>query len=97
MIFMDESTSALVNTNYTHFYATNYDMWKDKAIEIYNDYQEKLGHVFNQYMTEHKQLADGVFVTGYEDGTKVYVNYNYYDFEQDDIKVPARDYVVQGR
>ena len=96
-IFMDESTSALVNTNYTHFYATNYDMWKDKAIEIYNDYQEKLGHVFNQYMTEHKQLADGVFVTGYEDGTKVYVNYNYYDFEQDDIKVPARDYVVQGR
>lgn len=96
-LFMDESTSALVNTNYTHFYAANYDMWKDIVKEIYNKYQESLGHVFNQYMTEHQQLADGVYVTGYEDGTKVYVNYNYYDFEQDNITVPARDYIVKGR
>lgn len=96
-VFMDENTSALVNTDYTHFFATSYDMWKDKSLEIYNEYKDSLGHVFNQFITDHQQVADGVFATEYEDGTKVYVNYNYFDFEQDNITVPARDYTVKGR
>lgn len=95
--FMAESTSVLVNSNYTHLYGTDYQLWKDKAIEIHERYEEELGHVFNQYITGHEYLTDGVFVTVYEDGTQVYVNYNYYDVIQDGIEIPARDYKVTWR
>jgi hypothetical protein len=72
-------------------------LWKDKAYQIYSRYNKELGHTFNQYITDHSQLADGVFVTTYEDGTKVYVNYNNNDYVQDGLTVPAKDYKVEGR
>ncbi len=95
--FMAESTSVLVNSNYTHLYGADYELWKEKAIEIYDRYDEELGHIFNQYMTDHKHITDGLFVTTYEDGTQVYVNYNYYDVEHDGLQVPARDYMATRR
>ncbi len=93
--FMDESSFAFQKTLYTQYFASEYAAWKDRAIEIYNRYNEELGHVFNQEMTNHIQLADKVSVTSYEDGTNVYVNYNYKDYvTPDGITVPARDYKV---
>ena len=43
-----------------------------------------------------RRLADGVFCTEYEDGTKVYVNYSYTDaYTADDgTLVKTRDYTV---
>jgi len=95
--FMKESTSELRETHHTYLYGADYDLWKDEAYKIYSRYESELGHVFNQYITDHKRLADGVFVTTYEDGTNVYVNYTDKDFEQDGIKVPAKDYKVERR
>ncbi|HWT76825.1 MAG TPA: DUF5696 domain-containing protein [Mobilitalea sp.] len=95
--FMKESTFDLQNSNYTYLFGANYDEWKDEAYAIYSRYEAELGHCFNQYITDHERLADGVFVTSYEDGTKVYVNYNTTDYVNGDITVPARDYKVEGR
>lgn len=95
--FIKESSSQLQETNYTELYGADYDEWKQEAYDIYSRYESELGHVFNQYITDHQRLSDGVFVTTYEDGTRVYVNYNYDDFEQNGIKVPAKDYVVERR
>ena len=95
--FMKESTSALQETGHTYFFGADYDKWKDEAYSIYSRYEAELGHVFNQYITNHEYFKDGVFATTYEDGTKVYVNYTNYDYEQDGIKVPAKDYVVERR
>jgi hypothetical protein len=94
---MKEASSILQDSNYTYLFAAEYDKWKEKANEIYSSYDKELGHCFNQFITDHERLADGVFVTSYEDGTKVYVNYNQTDFEQDGLIVPARDYIVEGR
>lgn len=95
--FMKESTSELRETYHTYLYGADYDLWKDEAYEIYSRYESELGHIFNQYITDHRRLKDGVFVTTYEDGTNVYVNYTDYDFEQDGIIVPAQDYLVERR
>lgn len=95
--FMKESTSILQETDHTYLYGSDYDMWKDEAYKIYSRYEAEMGHLFNQYITDHEYLKDGVFATTYEDGTKVYVNYTNYDFEQDGVKVPAKDYVVERR
>ena len=92
--FMKESPFTLQKTLYTEYYASDFDTWHDKMTAIYNRDNKELGHVFNQEMTNHKNLNENVSLTEYEDGTKVYVNYGYLDSQVDGVTVPARDYLV---
>lgn len=93
--FMDEDSFTFQKTLYTQYFASEYAAWKDRAVEIYSRYNQELGHIFNQEMTDHKQLSDKVSVTTYQDGTKVYVNYTFEDYKTSDgVTVPARDYKV---
>jgi hypothetical protein len=92
---MKESSFTLQNTLYTEYFGAEYDSCKESILAIYNRYNEELGHVFNQKMTNHVFEKDSVTCTTYEDGTKVYVNYSYDDVTVNDgTIVPARDYKV---
>ncbi|MBQ9120547.1 MAG: hypothetical protein IJY09_10940 [Lachnospiraceae bacterium] len=93
--FTKASTVELQETSYTYLYGTEYALWKDEAAALYQEYDEKLGHLFNQYITGHRVLADGVTETTYEDGTKVYVNYNYSAADAEGISLEARSYQVK--
>ena len=65
--------------------------------KIYDRFNKELGHVYNQKMVDHEILRNGVTCTTYEDGTKVYVNFNYEDFYGREF-IKARDYkVVPGQ
>lgn len=92
---MRETAFALQKTLYTEYYASDFATCHDRMMDIYNRYNSELGHVFNQQMTGHEKLSDKLSCTVYEDGTKVYVNYDFTDAETPDgIRVPARDYLV---
>lgn len=92
---MRETAFALQKTLYTEYYASDFAACHDRMMAIYNRYNSELGHVFNQQMTGHEKLSDKLSCTVYEDGTKVYVNYDFTDAETPDgILVPARDYLV---
>lgn len=92
---MDESAFTLQNTLYTQYFGAEYSAWHKRLVDIYTRYNQELGHVFNQKMVDHKYLDDRLTCTGYEDGTRVYVNYDYEDKITDDGRVvPARDYLV---
>lgn len=94
--FTQESAFALQTTFYTQYYGADYSSWADEASEIYTRYNQELGHTFNQKMTNHEFVGNGITCTTYEDGTKVYVNYSYEAKEASDgTKVPARDYLVK--
>lgn len=95
--FMNQPTSYLQNSHYTHYYGADYDLWKDEAYEIYSRYEKELGHIFNQYFIDHEMIDKGVFVSSYEDGTRVYVNYNDTDFINGELIIPANDYLVERR
>lgn len=93
--FMKETAFAIQSTNYTKYFGAGFDAWEDRAKEIYSRYNSELGHTFSQRMTDHRYLTDMVTCTSYEDGTKVYVNYSYEDYQAEDgTAVPARDYVA---
>ena len=93
--FMNADATILQNTYYTQYYGADFNAWKDKMLAIYADYEESLGHVFHQTITDHVVIAPDVRMTVYEDGTKVYVNYNNEDYKTEDGTVlPARDYLV---
>lgn len=91
---MKETPFTLQHTLYTEYYASEYDSWHDHMMEIYNRYNNELGHTFNQQITDHKRVTNDISCTVYEDGTKVYVNYGFKDEVADGVKVPARDYLV---
>ncbi len=94
--FMDATLMELQNTYYTQYFGANYDSWRDRFIEIYKRYNEELGGLFDQRITDHQVLANDVAVTVYEDGTEVYVNYRYEDYKTESgVVIPARDYVVR--
>lgn len=92
---MEENPFTLQNTLYTQYFGSEYVSCKDEMYETYNRFNNELGHVFSQEMTDHEFLTNEVACTTYEDGTKVYVNYGYNDFTAvDGTVVPARDYSV---
>jgi len=94
-ILMKESSFTLQKTLYTQYYGAEYDAWHDRMMEIYKRYNEELGHIFNQEMTDHELITGELSCTTYQDGTRVYVNYGYTDAETaDGLTVPARDYKV---
>lgn len=92
---MKESAFTLQKTLYTEYYGADYDAIHDEMMSIYNRYNSELGHTFNQEMKSHQSLSEEVSCTTYEDGTKVYVNYGYAEFDAPGgVKIPARDYIV---
>lgn len=92
---MKESAFALQNTMYSQYFGASFDGWHSKMLEIYNRYNEELGHIYRQRMVNHEILEKKLTCTTYEDGTRVYVNYSYKACTTEDgIQVPARDYMV---
>lgn len=88
--FMNASAFELQTTFYTDYFGADYREWKDRAIDIYTNYNNELGATFNQKMTNHEKLSDTLSCTMYEDGTKVYVNYGYEDVKVNGETIPAR-------
>ena len=93
--FMKTSTLVLRDSTFSCYHSANYDQWKEQALEIITRYQKEMAGLNTQEMTGHEQLADGVSVTEYANGTKVYVNYNDYEYRGGSVRVPARDYLVK--
>ncbi len=93
--FMYEDGKILQDTYHSNFFGANYDSWAEAAAEMIAKYQADTAGLNQQRIVSHEQLSANVAVTGYEDGTKVYVNYGSTEFAQDGVQVPARSYTVE--
>ena len=93
--FMQTDTRVLQDSNFSCYASAGYGPWKEQAFAMINRYQQEMAGLNAQEMTDHEMLADGVSMTVYADGTKVYVNYTEEEFNADGIRVPARDYLVK--
>ena len=61
--FYTEKSSLIQGTEYMDFFGANYDGWKDKAKEYATRYEKEMAGLNNQFITEHRILADGVTAT----------------------------------
>ena len=91
-----QPSSVLQDTEFTQYYATDYDKWKDSAVDVYTEFNSKFADLSNQFIVKHEKLGNGVFATTYESGKKVIVNYNYNDYNYMGTNIPARGYILQG-
>lgn len=95
--FMEESGRTLQETNYSTYFGACYEDWGEDAVKLINAYQRDMAGLNQQMIVSHQKLGANVKVTGYEDGTLVYVNYGLEDYEAGEQVVPARGYLVVGR
>ena len=94
-VFMDESTRTLQETDYTKYYGADYSKWKKEAGDLYRRFQNDLASTYDQYIVDHQNVVAGVNYVEYEDGTRVYVNYNSYSETVDGITIPANGFTVK--
>lgn len=93
--FYEEEADLLQGTEYMDFFGANYDGWKEMANAYALRYEKEMAGLNNQYITEHRILADGVTATVYEDNTVVYVNTTTTEYTDETVTIPARDYLVE--
>lgn len=79
--FMADDGWVLQDTTHSTLYGSSYDAWKAKFIQMVTDYQANMKGLNQQRIVGHEMVQPDVYVTTYEDGTKVYVNYSDYDVQ----------------
>ncbi|MBR4868043.1 MAG: hypothetical protein IKU10_02710, partial [Clostridia bacterium] len=70
------SAEMVKNTNYSELYSTNFDHWKEKAVADFNAVSAVLNGCQSSTISKHTQLAKDVYMTVYENGIAVVVNYS---------------------
>ena len=70
-----------------------YEQTFNEAVTFVLRASEELGDVNSCRIVSHGEVEDGVFCTGYDNGARVYVNYNNYSVNIGDIAVLPYDYI----
>lgn len=70
-----------------------YDRMINDAATFYVQVNNELSDLRGSRMTDHQEIADGVFMTEYDTSSLVYVNYNDTNFAVDGVTVPAQGFI----
>jgi len=84
-------------TDYNKNFSSCYEDWVKTAVDIYKEFNERLGDIWSKNIIEHKKLNQGLYSITYEDGSVVYVNYNEQEASINEHKIKALDYLVVDR
>ncbi|MBQ8731420.1 MAG: hypothetical protein IJY82_01140 [Oscillospiraceae bacterium] len=93
-IFGADDSSRLKETRYNEYFSAGYEDWLEESVEEYLLLKELYEGLSQQKMVSHQELSDDAYVTEYEDGTKIYVNYGDQVFQTEGVSVAAKDYLV---
>lgn len=95
-IFSYEDSSILLDTDFNHYYATNYRNWMDDLIALVNELNS-LG-IHEAVITNHEIITHGVYKVEYSNGKTFILNYNLVAYVDTDrqITVPPESYVLIG-
>lgn len=91
-----DSSVMLKETSYSYYYASNFERQKKSVVKAYNEVKNALKPVYGSKIIEHSQLAQEVFITEYDNGNAIIVNYGKDEFAQGNIRVGAMDYLLIG-
>lgn len=89
-----ENSSALIYTNSSDLYSTEYNTYKDTIIEYDEKLREVAGMVDGALIIRHEKLDNGVTVVTYDNGVAIYVNYSGQEQTAGGVTVPAMSYKV---
>jgi len=71
-----EDPAELQYTNSNDVYSAKYSIYKDTIVKYYKALKEVYDKTQGSYITEHKAYNNGLTIVTYDNGVKIYVNYN---------------------
>lgn len=71
-----ESAEKLVNTEYNELFTSSYQDWKGEVVATCQELKPVWDAIQDAKIVSHEEMAENVYCTGYDNGVKVYVNYN---------------------
>lgn len=89
-----ENSSALIYTNSSDLYSTEYSTYKDTIIEYDTELRAVAQRVAGAVINEHEKLDNGVVIVTYDNGVAIYVNYSTNDQTVNGLTIPAMSYKV---
>lgn len=95
-VFTWEESSQMKRTALNRYYATTYDVWKQEAVEVYEQVNEALKHVSNAQMIGHEIYDNDVRKITYSNGTTIYINYGAGNQTVDGMEIKAGSYRMEG-
>ena len=94
--FTKNAATEMKMTGLNKMYSTNFDSWKETAVEIWSKTNAALSKVSGAHITDFKNIQRGVSVTTYSNGVKIYVNHTENSVEVDGVQVQPKSYVIGG-
>ncbi len=87
-----ENSSALIYTNSSDLYSTEYGTYKDTIVEYDKELRAIAEAVNGAFIVSHEKLEEGVAKVTYDNGKVIYVNYTDGDVAVDGYHVTAMSY-----
>lgn len=93
---MEADNFSLSDTPLENHFSLNFKDWESKIYEVYGQVNDALKNVKGAAIVSHHVEAEGVYCTSYDNGVKIYVNYNNEDYvTEEGVSVPAGGYAVE--
>ena len=91
-----ENTRELKDTVYSNYFTIDFDTWKEDVLNLYEKFNKVFAPLQDKEIEDHEAVADlkNVFITTYEDGTRIAVNYNRTDVTVEGKTIAAQDFIV---
>ncbi len=92
-VLTENSSAQLLRTQSNSVYSSQYSFWRAEIIRQY-EIMKTLAPLTSQFIVGHEKLADGVYQTTYEDGTRIIVNYSQQTYTVGTHSVLPQDFLV---
>ena len=89
-----ENSSALIYTNSSNLYSTQFDIYKNTLVEYDKELREVASKVEGAHIVRHEEVAEEVIRVTYDNGVVIYVNYSENTVVCDGVSIEALSYKV---
>jgi hypothetical protein len=89
-----KTVAELIYAKYNPLYSGKYTDWRSAVLREYKIYQKDLRGLQARTIVDHRRIAADVYLTVYDDHSKVLVNYSPKSLVFDKIKVGPEQYVI---
>ncbi len=89
-----ENSSALIYTNSSDLYSTQFDIYKDTLIAYDRELREVAARVDGAHIIHHEEAEEDVVRVTYDNGVVIYVNYSEKTVVYDDMIIGPMSYKV---
>ncbi|MEK0314873.1 DUF5696 domain-containing protein [Cohnella sp. 56] len=91
-----DSRELLRTVGLKEVYSTGFAAWSNEMVVQYQRYNAALAGVQSSTIVGHRSVADRVYETVYDNGTRIWVNYGDTDYRGGEIAVAGRSFAVKG-